>query len=457
MVEDSSSYGFSILERNHSPINKDGIKSNSTPLNLYNNSNDKLSPVDITGMYSSKKFGNTNMSTPIQPTEKKEKLQSILKNSTRVEATNNGTNNGDDLSVSDSLLRKHPELNLASRNGELNPVKGARVLFSPTKEILSYRKEYLDDITSSETDIDSSRNRRSNGFSSTRNRSSSINESGNYFSSENSLTNSTNQDASGNSSKESLVTRLMTDPTIPYVLSLYLQLFFNLLIISIVLYFVFIFVRTIKADINHKLEVYITDTMQEITMCTNEYFRNKCSNENGNVRAPALEGKCTNWSKCMNRDPRLIGKSKITAETFADIVNGFIRPISWKSLIFINLIIFGSILFMNVAFGSYRNSSQFNGYQSKENAEKLKELENLIKQQDKLLLKYEQLENSISKQSERNSSNRQENTPTDILRLQSPHSVSSQLAIRSGSSFMGNESNNSTLNSPLVRRKGSYK
>lgn len=35
----------------------------------------------------------------------------------------------------------------------------------------------------------------------------------------------------------------------------------------------------------------------------------------------------------MNRDPSVIGRAKVSAELLAEVVNGFVEPISWKTLV----------------------------------------------------------------------------------------------------------------------------
>jgi hypothetical protein len=169
-----------------------------------------------------------------------------------------------------------------------------------------------------------------------------------------------------------LIHKILTDSNIPYVLSLYLQLIFNVLIIGLICYFVVIFITTIRSDMNYKLELYITDSLQEISKCSREYYRNKC---NEATIPPVLENQCTNWMKCMNRDPQLIGRSKLTAETFADILNGFIKPISWKSIVFLAIMIFGSVIVTNMAFNTYRHSTNI----------KMDQLESTIKKQTALI------------------------------------------------------------------------
>lgn len=376
MSDASSSYGLSFLDPStigHSPISKHAMQSESTPLNDGTNVLDStdLSPIGVDESGSHRRKSN-----PSTPDGSRQRLHSILKNSPNKSYTSSSSRrqNSTLTPVSESLLRKHPELRMASHNGEINPVKGARVIFSPTKEVVSYHNEYLSDDEPAK-----------NG--------------------ENTMDLTIEKmEPETAPAGESFFTKLVTDPNIPYVLSLYLQLLFNLLLISIILYLIYIFMKTIKTDINNKLEVYIMDALQEISLCSREYYRNKCSTEDGHKRAPALEQTCTAWGKCMNRDPQLIGKSKITAETFADIVNGFLRPISWKSMIFLSFMILGSLFVTNVAFGSYRSFSGVKGSLE----ERVRELERLLRE----------LENTLRTLENRQ---RQEGTPENRSLLAAHH------------------------------------
>lgn len=42
---------------------------------------------------------------------------------------------------------------------------------------------------------------------------------------------------------------------------------------------------------------------------------------------------CAAWETCMNRDPTKVGRAKVGAELIAEVVNGFVEPISWKTLV----------------------------------------------------------------------------------------------------------------------------
>lgn len=146
--------------------------------------------------------------------------------------------------------------------------------------------------------------------------------------------------------------RVFVDPQVPFVISLYMQLFVNVMLISIILYFISMFLLTIRTDINNKINSQLMEITQEISLCAREYERNHCSPD---LRVPALEISCMTWEKCMNRDPKVVGRAKIGAETFAEIINGFIKPISWKSMIFLTIGIVGSIIMNNFVFGTYRH------------------------------------------------------------------------------------------------------
>lgn len=46
-----------------------------------------------------------------------------------------------------------------------------------------------------------------------------------------------------------------------------------------------------------------------------------------------METTCRQLEECMNQDPGSIGRAKVAAETFAQVVNSFVEEISWKTLV----------------------------------------------------------------------------------------------------------------------------
>ncbi|KAF8469198.1 Di-sulfide bridge nucleocytoplasmic transport domain-containing protein [Kalaharituber pfeilii] len=142
------------------------------------------------------------------------------------------------------------------------------------------------------------------------------------------------------------------DHHFPVLASSYLQLFFNLFIVMVVLYLVLSFLRTIQADVDTKVRQTITRRLTQIEDCTQKFKANRCDSE---YRVPALEPLCLEWETCMHLDPAEVGRARVSAQTFAEILNSLIEPISYKAMFFCLMLFFGTLVFTNTAFGIYRS------------------------------------------------------------------------------------------------------
>ncbi|EPS42772.1 hypothetical protein H072_3251 [Dactylellina haptotyla CBS 200.50] len=142
-----------------------------------------------------------------------------------------------------------------------------------------------------------------------------------------------------------------THRDVPQILSQYLQLFVNILIASLGIYFVYLIVGTIQRDVDKKVQEYVGEAQIQVAQCLHQWNINGCSPE---TRVPAMEEKCKVWRICADGDPYAIGRSKVSAETFAEIINGFVEPISYKSMAFTFVLVFGCLFVSNFAFGFFR-------------------------------------------------------------------------------------------------------
>ena len=79
--------------------------------------------------------------------------------------------------------------------------------------------------------------------------------------------------------------------------------------------------------LNHDLRS--ADIVQEIAQCSTQYDTNQCATN----PIPAMAQQCGIWRTCMDRDPSKVGRAKVGAELIAEVVNGFVEPISWKTLV----------------------------------------------------------------------------------------------------------------------------
>ena len=132
----------------------------------------------------------------------------------------------------------------------------------------------------------------------------------------------------------------------------YLQLAFNAFLISIVVYLVVQFFLTVKRDVDIKVENQMTEILNEIAHCSKQYIENRCHPE---TRVPAMEKACMAWEVCMNRDPAVVGRAKVSAITFAEILNSFVEPISIKTMMFFVVMIGAVFVIGNVVLGVARS------------------------------------------------------------------------------------------------------
>ncbi|CCU99480.1 unnamed protein product [Malassezia sympodialis ATCC 42132] len=114
----------------------------------------------------------------------------------------------------------------------------------------------------------------------------------------------------------------------PELLLTYAQVLFNASIIFVFLYLLFSLVWTIQRDVSQKVREY------EL------------------AQAPALSELCESWKRCSARDPTVVGRARVTAETFAEILNGFVDAVSWKTMLF-------SLLTLSIVVGATNSTLSF--------------------------------------------------------------------------------------------------
>jgi len=104
--------------------------------------------------------------------------------------------------------------------------------------------------------------------------------------------------------------------------------------------------------IHPHLILFYIDIVQEIAACQAHYVNNQC----GTNPIPAMLRQCGNWETCMNRDPTVVGRARVGAETIAEVVNGFVEPISWKTLAFTLTSLSFLTVFVNTLLSLYRRN-----------------------------------------------------------------------------------------------------
>jgi len=161
--------------------------------------------------------------------------------------------------------------------------------------------------------------------------------------------NSTTSHAGQSSSGRNLHMQLMRKLYVfPYFISGYIQLFFNLLIVSFCVYLLWCFYSTIRDDIETKVQLFSEEVVGQMTKCAKDFRENRCDPLE---RVPAMEQLCRSWEACMQQDPMVVAtRAKFSAETLGEGLNAFFEKISWKTIICLSLLLFGLLVSYNIAF-----------------------------------------------------------------------------------------------------------
>ena len=128
----------------------------------------------------------------------------------------------------------------------------------------------------------------------------------------------------------SVFTFIEKHPNLPHILSYYAQFLLNTFLVFFLMYLVYSFWSTIRSDVDLRSREVATETLAEMAVCAREYKENRCDRSS---RVPAMEAVCENWEKCMKQDPTKVGRAKVSAYTFAEILNNFVEPISIKTMV----------------------------------------------------------------------------------------------------------------------------
>ncbi|KAI4243818.1 MAG: hypothetical protein L6R42_010626 [Xanthoria sp. 1 TBL-2021] len=148
---------------------------------------------------------------------------------------------------------------------------------------------------------------------------------------------------------------LETHPNLPHILSYYAQFLLNFFLVTVIIYMIYAFWSTIRSDVNEKSKEAAGEILVEMAMCARDYKDNKC--DKPEARVPAMESICNSWEKCMQRDPTMVGRAKVSAHTFAEIINNFFQPISAKAMISLCVLFLGCLAVNNLTMYLFRHKT----------------------------------------------------------------------------------------------------
>ncbi|AEO65568.1 uncharacterized protein THITE_2112675 [Thermothielavioides terrestris NRRL 8126] len=153
----------------------------------------------------------------------------------------------------------------------------------------------------------------------------------------------------------SFLSAVSDHPSAPAILSKWLQLGVNIILLSIVLFAIFAIISQIRTDLSRASEEARAAIINQMSICADNYSRNGCSPREN--RPPALDGPCNEWEVCMNQDPSATKTLQISARNIAEILNEFVGVLTFKTWGFILSLFLVTVVASNVGFGFLRESA----------------------------------------------------------------------------------------------------
>ena len=126
----------------------------------------------------------------------------------------------------------------------------------------------------------------------------------------------------------SLLTYLNDHPALPHILSWWAQMLLSTVILFSLFYIAYTFWAAIRADVDLKADELSRDILSAIAQCAEDFTSHRCA-ERGQLGGQ-FKRLCDDWESCMSQDPRAIGRARISVQTWAGILNGFVEPLSGK-------------------------------------------------------------------------------------------------------------------------------
>ncbi|KAI9805530.1 MAG: hypothetical protein M1825_000781 [Sarcosagium campestre] len=114
---------------------------------------------------------------------------------------------------------------------------------------------------------------------------------------------------------------------LPHVLSNYVQFFVKLGLATLGLFFIYL----VWQDVAENSEEAQAEIQAEMAVCAQDYLVNRCARS---TRAPAMEGLCVQWEKCMHKNPAAVRIGRLAVRTLADLYDTFLERLSTTNKIF---------------------------------------------------------------------------------------------------------------------------
>ncbi|KAF9961771.1 hypothetical protein BGZ72_002010 [Mortierella alpina] len=141
---------------------------------------------------------------------------------------------------------------------------------------------------------------------------------------------------------------------LPFILSGYVQVAMNAIFAMIMVYIAASFIIGIQSEVSMNANVVLNEEHKRRKDCTQQWRSFNCDNlVDAAVNKLLL---CAKAQDCLESIANTPGRASVAAKTFGLIVDSFVHAISFKTMAFVIVVLFGGLYVSNNTLSSYRNS-----------------------------------------------------------------------------------------------------
>ncbi|CAO3567590.1 unnamed protein product [Mortierella alpina] len=141
---------------------------------------------------------------------------------------------------------------------------------------------------------------------------------------------------------------------LPFILSGYVQVAMNAVFAMVMVYIAASFIIGIQSEVSMNANVVLKEERKRLEVCEQRWKSFDCDNLVNPVGDKLAW--CAEAQKCLESIPNIPGRASVAAKTFGLIVDSFVHAISFKTMAFVIVVLFGGLYVSNNTLSSYRNS-----------------------------------------------------------------------------------------------------
>ncbi|KAF9965121.1 hypothetical protein BGZ70_005370 [Mortierella alpina] len=141
---------------------------------------------------------------------------------------------------------------------------------------------------------------------------------------------------------------------LPFILSGYVQVAMNAVFAMVMVYIAASFIIGIQSEVSMNANVVMKEELKRLEVCEQRWKSFDCDNLVNPVGDKLAW--CAEARKCLESIPNVPGRASVAAKTFGLIVDSFVHAISFKTMAFVLVVLFGGLYVSNNTLSSYRNS-----------------------------------------------------------------------------------------------------